>query len=70
MYSSKMTKSKSYSIRQILVLRGEDPDSEDQEVLDMKEELEKLTVIQLLTMIKEIKENPVPTFMSMVGSCT
>ena len=70
MYSSKMTKSKSYSIRQILVLRGEDPDSEDQEVLDMKEELEKLTVIQLLTMINEIKENPVPTFMSMVGSCT
>jgi hypothetical protein len=36
----------------------------------MKQELEKLTVIQLLTMIRDIKENPVPTFMSRVGSCT
>jgi hypothetical protein len=36
----------------------------------MKRELEDKTVLELLTMIKELKENPVPTFFSRIGSST
>tara|TARA_R110000851_G_scaffold41178_2_gene103588 strand:- start:1567 stop:1677 length:111 start_codon:yes stop_codon:yes gene_type:complete len=36
----------------------------------MIEELENKTVIELLTMIKYLRENPAPTFLSRVGSYT
>jgi hypothetical protein len=36
----------------------------------MKEELEQKSVLELLNIIKELRENPVPTFFSRVGSCT
>lgn len=65
-----MTKSKAYSIRQILQLQGEDPDSQEQEIIEMKQELEQKSFLELLNMIKELRENPVPTFFSRVGSCT
>lgn len=65
-----MTKSKAYSIRQILQLQGEDPDSKEPEVAEMKEELENKSIIELLNMIKELRENPVPTFFGRIGSCT
>ena len=65
-----MTKSKAYSIRQILQLMGNDPDCDDIEILELKKELENKTVLELLTMIKELKDNPVPTFFSRVGGFT
>ena len=65
-----MTKSKAYSIRQILELEGEDPDSQEPEVLELKEELENKSVLELLKMIQDLRENVVPTFLSRVGSCT
>jgi hypothetical protein len=65
-----MTKSKAYSIRQILQLQGEDPDSQEPEIVEMKQELDQKSVLELLNMIKELRENPVPTFFGRVGSCT
>ena len=65
-----MTKSKAYSIRQILELEGEDPYSQEPEVLELKEELENKSVLELLKMIQDLRENVVPTFLSRVGSCT
>jgi len=65
-----MTKSKAYSIRQIIQLRGDDPDSQEPDVQELREELQGKTVLELLNMIRELRDNPVPTFFSRVGSHT